>query len=69
MVDEHAERVCRPLMEAWVEFEQDRATLLDLRPPLPLMIEYIERYKNLFGVGPIAATLTSANVPIAPSTF
>jgi putative transposase len=33
------------------------------------MIEYIERYKNLFGVEPIAATLTSANVPIAPSTF
>ena len=29
-MDEHAERVCRPLREAWAEFEQDRATLLDL---------------------------------------
>ena len=30
ITDEHAERVCRPLREAWAEFEQDPATLLDL---------------------------------------
>lgn len=29
-MNEHAERVFRPLQEAWAEFEQDRATLLDL---------------------------------------
>jgi putative transposase len=34
-----------------------------------LIIDYIERYKNLFGVEPIAAALTSADVSIAPSTF
>jgi putative transposase len=34
-----------------------------------VIIGYIERYKNLFGVEPICTTLTSADVPIAPSTF
>lgn len=28
--DEHAERVCRPLLEAWVEFLRGTATMLDL---------------------------------------
>ena len=39
------------------------------RPPLPMIIDYIERYKAGFGVEPICTTLTSADVPIAPSTF
>jgi len=34
-----------------------------------MTIAYIERYKNVFGVEPICTTLTSAEVPIAPSTF
>jgi len=34
-----------------------------------MIIDYVERYKDVFGVEPIAATLTSADVPIAPSTF
>ena len=34
-----------------------------------MIIEYIERYKNVFGVEPICTTLTNADVPIAPSTF
>jgi putative transposase len=34
-----------------------------------LIIDYIERYKNLFGVEPICTALTKADVPIAPSTF
>lgn len=34
-----------------------------------MIIDYIERYKNLFGVEPICTTLTDAGVPIAPSTF
>jgi putative transposase len=34
-----------------------------------VIINYIERYKNAFGVEPIGTTLTSADVPIAPSTF
>jgi putative transposase len=34
-----------------------------------MIIEYIERYKDVFGVEPICTTLTSADVPIAPSTF
>ena len=34
-----------------------------------MIINYIERYKNVFGVEPICAALTSADVPIAPSTF
>jgi putative transposase len=34
-----------------------------------MIINYIERYKNVFGVEPICTTLTSADVPIAPSTF
>jgi putative transposase len=39
------------------------------RPPLTVIIDYIERYKNVFGVEPICTALTSADVPIAPSTF
>jgi len=34
-----------------------------------VIIDYIERFKKVFGVEPICATLTSADVPIAPSTF
>ena len=34
-----------------------------------MIIAYIGRYKNVFGVEPICAALTSADVPIAPSTF
>jgi len=34
-----------------------------------LILEYIERYKDVFGVEPICTVLTSADVPIAPSTF
>jgi hypothetical protein len=34
-----------------------------------MIIKCIERYKNVFGVEPICTTLTSADVPIAASTF
>jgi hypothetical protein len=34
-----------------------------------MIIDYVERYKYLFGVEPICTTLTDAGVPIAPSTF
>ena len=34
-----------------------------------MIIDYMERYKNFFGVEPICTTLTSADVPIAPGTF
>jgi len=34
-----------------------------------MIIDYVERYKDVFGVEPICTTLTSADVPIAPSTF
>jgi putative transposase len=34
-----------------------------------VIINYIERYKNVFGVEPICTALTSTDVPIAPSTF
>jgi putative transposase len=34
-----------------------------------VIIDYVERYKNVFGVEPICTALTSADVPIAPSTF
>ncbi len=34
-----------------------------------MIIDYVERYKDVFGVEPIAAVLSSADVPIAPSTF
>jgi putative transposase len=34
-----------------------------------VIIDYIERYKNVFGVEPICTALNSADVPIAPSTF
>jgi hypothetical protein len=29
-MDEHAKRVCSPLVRAWTEFESDGASLLDL---------------------------------------
>lgn len=29
-MDEHAQRVCAPLLNAWTDFERGRATLLDL---------------------------------------
>ena len=29
-MDEHAQRVCAPLRNAWIDFETGRATLLDL---------------------------------------
>jgi len=32
-------------------------------------VDYIEQHKNIFGVEPICTTLTSADLPIAPSTF
>ncbi len=32
-------------------------------------MDYIEQHKNIFGVEPICTTLTSADLPIAPSTF
>ena len=31
-----------------------------------MITDYIERYKNVFGVEPICTTLTSADMPIAP---
>ena len=34
-----------------------------------MIIDYVERYKDVFGVEPICTALTSAAVPIAPSTF
>jgi hypothetical protein len=34
-----------------------------------MIIDYIERYKDVFGVELICTTLTSAYVPIAPSTL
>ncbi|HEX8508124.1 MAG TPA: IS3 family transposase [Propionibacteriaceae bacterium] len=34
-----------------------------------MIIDYIERHKNVFGVEPICTTLTSADTPIAPSTI
>jgi len=34
-----------------------------------LIIDYVERYKDVFGVEPICTTLSSADVPIASSTF
>ena len=34
-----------------------------------MIIDYIERHRHVFGVEPICTTLTSAEVPIAPSTF
>ena len=42
------------------------------RPPFPLILEYIEKNRLLFGVEPICTApgvLTSAGMPIAPSTF
>ena len=32
-------------------------------------MDYVEQHKNMFGVEPICTALTSADVPIAPSTF
>jgi len=39
------------------------------RPPLPLIIDYIDQHKHEFGVEPICAVLSDAEVPIAPSTY
>ena len=39
------------------------------RPPLSLIMNYIEQHKTMFGVEPICTTLTEADVPIAASTF
>ena len=39
------------------------------RPPLPLIIEFIEQHKTMFGVEPICTMLSSADVQIAASTF
>ncbi len=39
------------------------------RPALTLIMHYVEQHKNMFGVEPICTALTSADVPIAPSTF
>ncbi len=40
----------------------------ELDPPQPLIIDYVDQHKNQFGVEPICAALTSADVKIAPST-
>ncbi len=39
------------------------------RPPLSLIVDYIEQHKTEFGVEPICTTLTAADVQIVPSTF
>ena len=39
------------------------------RPPLPLIVDYIEEHKDAFGVEPICTVLSSADVTIAPSTY
>src|SRR5664280_2479009 len=39
------------------------------RPPLPLIVGYIEEHKDAFGVEPICTVLSSADVTIAPSTY
>jgi putative transposase len=39
------------------------------RPPQPLVIDYIDRHKDEFGVEPICTVLNAADVPIAPSTY
>ncbi len=39
------------------------------RPPQPLILDYVDQHKTSFGVEPICATLTSADIKIAPSTY
>src|SRR5450759_1226217 len=39
------------------------------RPPLPLIVDYIEEHRDAFGVEPICTVLSSADVTIAPSTY
>ncbi|HVA60352.1 MAG TPA: IS3 family transposase [Mycobacteriales bacterium] len=39
------------------------------RPPLSLILDYVERHKTEFGVEPICTTLTEADVKISPSTY
>ncbi|MEU8056168.1 IS3 family transposase [Microbispora bryophytorum] len=39
------------------------------RPPLPLIVAYIDEHKHEFGVEPICAVLTGAGTKIAPSTY
>ncbi len=34
-----------------------------------MIVDYVEQHRNTFGVEPICTALTSADVPIAPSTF
>src|SRR5664280_1305129 len=54
--------------------ERDPAVGIDFlrggaRPPLPLIVDYIEEHKDAFGVEPICTVLSSADVTIAPSTY
>ncbi|WP_346140860.1 IS3 family transposase, partial [Kutzneria viridogrisea] len=39
------------------------------RPPLPLIVDYIDTHKHQFGVEPICTVLTQAGMKIAPSTY
>src|SRR5450759_2323008 len=39
------------------------------RPPLPLIVDYIEEHRDAFGVEPICTVLSSADVTIAPRTY
>ena len=39
------------------------------RPPLTLILAYVEQHKSEFGVEPICAALTKADVKISPSTY
>ncbi|MBL7502540.1 IS3 family transposase [Frankia sp. CNm7] len=39
------------------------------RPPAPVVLDYIDRHKERFGVEPICAVLRDAGVQIAPSTY
>lgn len=39
------------------------------RPPTPVVVDFIDRYKREFGVEPICRTLTTAGTEIAPSTY
>lgn len=37
--------------------------------PTAVLVEYIDQYRDRFGVEPICTVLTDAEVPIAPSTY
>ena len=39
------------------------------RPPTPVVIDYIDKNRDEFGVEPICVVLKDADVPIAPSTY